>query len=178
MPSGIKYRCLYCTAIHRESKVPVGEWGSICVQCIFAPRGRGCTWLAGPGGCEPFYGSLRTRSHTVHGPLIWIRFILNIDIKLWNFSGLIVLEKIFALYRVRSRNCDCLVTWFCYELIAKPGNKTEAVPWPDPISYLDIEWALVLVFFTEDNSRYWISSKKSEGLAPFIFFLMLITSVT
>ena len=30
---------------------------------------------------------------------------------------------------VRSRNCGCLVTWFCYQLIAKPGNKTGAVPW-------------------------------------------------
>ena len=33
---------------------------------------------------------------------------------------------------VRSRNCGCLVTWFCYQLIAKPGNKTAAVLWPDP----------------------------------------------
>ena len=33
---------------------------------------------------------------------------------------------------VRSRNCGCLVTWFYYQLIAKPGNKTAAVLWPDP----------------------------------------------
>ena len=33
---------------------------------------------------------------------------------------------------VRSRNCGCLVTWFCYQLIAKPGNKAAAVSWPDP----------------------------------------------
>ena len=33
---------------------------------------------------------------------------------------------------VRPRNWDCLVTWFCYQLIAKPGNKTAPVPWPDP----------------------------------------------
>ena len=33
---------------------------------------------------------------------------------------------------VRSWNCGCLVTWFCYQLIAKPGNKTAAVLWPDP----------------------------------------------
>ena len=33
---------------------------------------------------------------------------------------------------VGSRNCDCLVTWFCYQLIAKPDNKTATVPWPDP----------------------------------------------
>ena len=32
---------------------------------------------------------------------------------------------------VGSQNCSCLVTWFCYQLIAKPGNKTAAVSWPD-----------------------------------------------
>ena len=31
-----------------------------------------------------------------------------------------------------SRNFGCLVTWFCYQLIAKPGNKTATVLWPDP----------------------------------------------
>ena len=38
----------------------------------------------------------------------------------------------FLCIWVRSRNCGCHVTWFCYQLIAKPGNKTAAVPWPDP----------------------------------------------
>ena len=37
---------------------------------------------------------------------------------------------------VRSRNCGCLVTWFCYQLIAKPGNKTAAVSWPDTYTYI------------------------------------------
>ena len=32
---------------------------------------------------------------------------------------------------VRSPNCSCLVIWFCYQLIAKPGNKTAEVSWPD-----------------------------------------------
>ena len=36
----------------------------------------------------------------------------------------------------RSRNCDCLVTWFNYQLIAKPGNKTATVPWADPYGNL------------------------------------------
>ena len=36
---------------------------------------------------------------------------------------------------VRSWNCGCLVTRFCYQLTAKPGNKTAAVPWPDPYLY-------------------------------------------
>ena len=33
---------------------------------------------------------------------------------------------------VRSRRCGCLVTWFCHQLIAKPGNKKAAPSWPDP----------------------------------------------
>ena len=35
-------------------------------------------------------------------------------------------------HKFRSWNCGCLVTWFCYQLIAKPGNKTAAVffTWP------------------------------------------------
>ena len=35
---------------------------------------------------------------------------------------------------IRSRNCGCLVTRPCYQLIAKPGNKTVTVKWPDPYS--------------------------------------------
>ena len=38
----------------------------------------------------------------------------------------------------RSRNWGCLVTWFCYQLIAKPGNKTASVPWPDPYKGLTL----------------------------------------
>ena len=38
---------------------------------------------------------------------------------------------------VRSWNCGCLVTCFCYQLIAKPDNKTDPVPWPDPVDMLD-----------------------------------------
>ena len=33
---------------------------------------------------------------------------------------------------VRSRRWACLVIWFCYDLIAKSGNKTSAPSWPDP----------------------------------------------
>ena len=40
-------------------------------------------------------------------------------------------KKLWIMW-VRSWNCGCLVTWFCYQLIAKPGNKTAAVSWPDP----------------------------------------------
>ena len=40
------------------------------------------------------------------------------------------------LWWVRSRRCICLVTWFCYHLIAKLGNKTASLSWPDPYEYV------------------------------------------
>ena len=43
----------------------------------------------------------------------------------------IIVHRLINIW-VRSRNCGCLVTWFCYQLIAKPGNKTATVSWPDP----------------------------------------------
>ena len=33
---------------------------------------------------------------------------------------------------VWSLSCSCLVTWFCYQMITKPGNKTAAPLWPNP----------------------------------------------
>ena len=35
---------------------------------------------------------------------------------------------------IRSWNCGCPVTWSCYQLIAKLGNKTATATWPDPYS--------------------------------------------
>ena len=44
---------------------------------------------------------------------------------------------------VRSRRWGCLVTWFCYQMIAKPGNRTSPPPWPDP--YHSQWWFLLLI---------------------------------
>ena len=62
--------------------------------------------------------------------------------KMWSYASLLDVSAILREVNqirileyciwVRSWNCGCLVTWFCYQLIAKPGNKTAAVPWPDP----------------------------------------------
>ena len=46
---------------------------------------------------------------------------------------------------VRSWNCGCLVTWFCYQLIAKPANKTATVPWPDSYSFLKVFWQYIIL---------------------------------
>ena len=54
---------------------------------------------------------------------------------------------------VRSRNCGCLVTWICYQLIAKPGNKTATVPWPDPYHYGIVQyiWTFRWFFFCHNS---------------------------
>ena len=53
---------------------------------------------------------------------------------------------------VRSWNCGCLIAWFCYQLIAKPGNKTAAVSVTWPI------WAFpsanALPHFTASHTMY------------------------
>ena len=43
-----------------------------------------------------------------------------------------------------SRRCGCLATWFCYHMIAKPGNKTAAPSWPDPFENIICEIAAIL----------------------------------
>ena len=72
--------------------------------------------------------------------------LVNISCPLWScfmvFNSLCaesVQRKVYPILltivkpiRVKSPNCGCLVTWFCYQLIAKPGNKTATVSWLDP----------------------------------------------
>ena len=54
----------------------------------------------------------------------------------WPKSHLSIMNAKLRIYScgmwVRSPNCVCLVTWFCYQLIAKPDNKSAAVSWPNP----------------------------------------------
>ena len=64
-------------------------------------------------------------------------FAMNMNRKHYCIRTIIIdrFHRLIAWYYriwVRSRNCGCLVTWFCYQLIAKPGNKTATVSWPDP----------------------------------------------
>ena len=69
----------------------------------------------------------------------------------------------FAYIWVRSQNCGCLVTWFCYLLIAKQGNKTAAVPWPDPY-----------VFFSQICMlKFWCCCRKCFVLFLHVFVCIL-----
>ena len=55
---------------------------------------------------------------------------------------------------LRLHRCDCLVNWFCYQLIPKPGNKTAIPPWPDPyLSTTKITHGLLTTIRT--LGRYW-----------------------
>ena len=54
---------------------------------------------------------------------------------------------------VRSRNCGCLVTWFCYPLIAKPGNKAATVSWPDPYAQASTSEMLLLISCHFEGAR-------------------------
>ena len=44
---------------------------------------------------------------------------------------LLVDDKDLLIIWVKSWRCGCLVTWFCYQMIAKPGNKTATPSWPE-----------------------------------------------
>ena len=59
---------------------------------------------------------------------------------------------------VRSRKRGCLVTWFCYQMITKPGNKTVASSWPEfAFNPTDNVYAFVLchVSLWFDTSRFY-----------------------
>ena len=62
---------------------------------------------------------------------IWNMFRMQLTLYLLNKQSFAMITLSSTIW-VRSRNCGCLVTCFCYQLIAKPGNKTAAVSWPDP----------------------------------------------
>ena len=64
---------------------------------------------------------------TTQPVMAWAEFCGDCFVKIW-----IRTKWNFHWIWSRSRNCGCLVTWFCYQLIAKPGYRTAAVSWPDP----------------------------------------------
>ena len=73
--------------------------------------------------------------------LLWICHIASI-LKIWFGSG--------------HGTAAVLLTWFCYQLIAKPGNKTAAVPWPDPFSnwlYRIVTCALTVKLLSDEGTE-------------------------
>ena len=83
---------------------------------------------------------LRSSTNRSCGRIHGFHIILLVCLRNWDWRlGCMETDVPFNFRRskksniwVRSRRCSCLVTWFCYQLIAKPGNKTAAVLWLDP----------------------------------------------
>ena len=76
-------------------------------------------------------------------------------------------HQTLKLICVRSQNFDCPVTWFGYQLIAKPGNrtaKTATVLWPD--SYVNIE-PMLTQFYEAIWHHYYVGHNENR-----IFFLI------
>ena len=92
------------------------------INCWPTPAISFLRWPKPPFFCEGYKTTL----------VSWILEHIEIREHLTKFAEKLIVERLFYTIWVRSRNCGCLVTWFCYQLIAKPGNKTAAVSWPDP----------------------------------------------
>ena len=58
---------------------------------------------------------------------------------------------------VRSPYSGCLVTWFCYQLIEKEGNRTAIDPWPHPYN-----------MFSNTHKRYQVVHKWAHDMCPFL----------
>ena len=81
---------------------------------------------------NPFQGAIlvwRCRLTSKGNPIVEIWWSYDIHICPVGLASLLQ-DGIFIW--VRSRRWGCLVTWFCYQLIAKPDNKTVSPLWPDP----------------------------------------------
>ena len=77
-------------------------------------------------------GHLRGMHWSPWFPLARKPINLDSDDMSWRYDGISRRGLLHKDIWVRPRNCGCLVTWFCSQLIAKPSNNTATVSWPDP----------------------------------------------
>ena len=90
-----------------------------------------------------------------------------------------IYDNVYNIW-ARSRRCGCLVTWFCYHLIAKPGNKTAASSCPEP--YICFHWVskplpLTTVMLVQLSNMYLLilnyNNMKSAGPVADIYNLVI-----
>ena len=113
----ISMMCIWCIRLYG-----IFRW-RVCVTCLrvwYIPAV--CIWYVSCVVCSGgmyIIMCMYTFTYLVHSGDVYAIYLFVLYIQVMFLS-------------VRSRNCGCLVTRFCYQLIAKPGNKTAAVSWPDP----------------------------------------------
>ena len=123
---------------------------------------------------ENAYGSSLNSRYTLHNLPLWASCGVSVVSQLWVFRRKLMVPLTFKenwwyhwflvyhwshIIWVRSRNCGCLVTWFCYQLIAKPGNKTAAVLWPDPYAIALNKYRAVQYYTLLHMTSQWLSAK-------------------
>ena len=101
-------------------------------QMLFLSLSMSLTGLAHQTRLNPFYAEFISGNMKVYLHLQSILETERVEGS-WNLTFWMARTCSFCIW-VRSWNCGSLVTRFCYQLIAKPGNKTIAVSWPDPYS--------------------------------------------
>ena len=74
---------------------------------------------------------------------------------------------------VKSCRCGCLITWFCYQLIAKPGNKTATPPTSVARPICDFVWADSAVFIGSVNKYVYKLNVVTSLLAIGSHYLLL-----
>ena len=92
-------------------------------------------------------------------------------------------SKITCIW-VRSRNCGCLVTWFCYQSITKPDNGTAVVPRPYIYLYclqryflvncIIIQW-LGWIDITQNTDICWNTTSPQISLEYYIPTYVIVT---
>ena len=109
--------------------------GLIQERCFSALALELCLFFINPSICHMAW--LWTMLHeisTEHSLAVTWRqsIIIHIRAHTYTINIRISGQQLSFMIWVRSWRCGCLFTWFCYQMIAKPGNKIAAPLWPDP----------------------------------------------
>ena len=97
--------------------------------------------------------------------IIWTHYTFN-NIIILDIGSTIMPELFDFVIWVGSWNWGYLVTWFCYQLIAKPGNKSTPVLSPDPYTIIAFSTKVYLLHNLLANKQMqqilisWINKKR------------------
>ena len=102
----------------------------------------------------------------VHMCVIYIRNWISVSFILFCFVYLIfisifrVANQIPIIHMGRSRMWDCLVVWFCYQLMARLGGRMVAPSWPGPCEisqiwlFIPTKWILIYACIKFYTNQY------------------------
>ena len=93
------------------------------------------------------YSGVNQRKHQSSASLAFVREIhrgpVNFPHKWPVTRKMFPFDDVIMMW-VGSWRYGCPVAWFCYQLIAKPGNQTAITPWPDPYQLVKLRMDAIL----------------------------------